>query len=57
MPIPNRTRNNDGSFHKKRSDAGKSRYTRIQLEAATPEEIEAVLKDFREEGIKYKEVK
>jgi hypothetical protein len=56
MPIPNRTRNKDGTFHKKRSDAGKPRYTRILLEAATPEEIEQVLTDFREAGINYKEV-
>ncbi len=55
MPIPNRTRNKDGTFRKKRLDAGKPRYTRILLEATTPEEIELVLADFRDAGIKFKE--
>jgi len=56
MPIPNRTRNKNGSFRKKRSDAGKLRYTKIFLEAKTPEEIDCVLADFKIAGIQYKEI-
>ena len=56
MPIPQRTRNKDGRFHKKRSDAGKPRYSRILLEATTEEELESVLNDFKDAGIKYIEV-
>lgn len=40
MPIPKRSRNKNGRFHKKRSDAGKPRHARVILEASNMDEIE-----------------
>ena len=55
MPIPDRSRNKNGRIHKKRSDAGKARYSLMTLEGEQKDIDDAML-EMEAQGIKFKEV-
>ena len=55
MPIPDRSRNKNGRIHKKRSDAGKARYSLMTLEGKQ-KDIEDAVAEMEAQGIKLKVV-